>query len=294
MKTQRNIFLAFLLNLAFALFEFVGGLFTGSIAIASDAVHDLGDAVSIGLSWLLERKSRQTPDERYTYGYARFSVLGGLITTLILLVGSMTVSARAVYRLFHPTAIHYGGMIFLSAMGVCVNLLAAYITREGDSINQKAVNLHMLEDVLGWVVVFIGSIVMHFTGLWFLDPLMSIGVSLFLIFHAGKNLGRVLSLFLEKAPADLNSDVLRRQLLQIDGILDVHHIHIRSIDGVNHDAAMHIVTGADAHEMKHRVREALATLGIRHATLELEAPDEHCHHKSCPGVEAAEHHHHHH
>jgi cobalt-zinc-cadmium efflux system protein len=150
MKTEKNILLAFLLNLAFSLFEFLGGIFTGSVAILSDAVHDIGDAVSIGVSFFLERKAKRLPDATYTYGYARYSVLGGIITTLILLIGSLAVIYNAVNRLFHPTEIHYNGMILFAIVGVLVNFFAALLTREGNSLNQKAVNLHMLEDVLGW------------------------------------------------------------------------------------------------------------------------------------------------
>lgn len=149
MKTERNIFIAFLLNLSFSVFEFIGGIITGSVAIMSDAVHDIGDAASIGISFFLEKKSKGKPDEKYTYGYARYSVVGGLITTLILLLGSVMVIYNAVNRIIEPTEIDYTGMIIFAVVGVCVNFCAAIFTREGGSLNQKAVNLHMLEDVLG-------------------------------------------------------------------------------------------------------------------------------------------------
>lgn len=149
MKTEKNILIAFILNLAFSLFEFVGGLFTGSVAIISDAVHDLGDAASIGISYFLEKKSKKQPDEEYTYGYARYSVIGSVITTLILLFGSALVIYNAASRIISPAEINYDGMIIFAVVGVCVNLGAALFTHGGDSLNQKAVNLHMLEDVLG-------------------------------------------------------------------------------------------------------------------------------------------------
>jgi cobalt-zinc-cadmium efflux system protein len=159
MKTEKNILIAFVLNFAFSIFEFVGGIFTGSVAIISDAIHDIGDAASIGISYFLEKKSKQQPDAEYTYGYARYSVLGSLITTLILLVGSAVVIYNAIGRIIAPTEINYGGMILFAVVGVCVNFGAAFLTRDGHSLNQKAVNLHMLEDVLGWVVVLVGAVV---------------------------------------------------------------------------------------------------------------------------------------
>ena len=155
MKTQRNILIAFILNITFSIFEFVGGLLTNSVAILSDSDHDLGDAISIGISYFMDRKSKKKADNKYTYGYIRYSVLGGVITTTILLVGSILVIIGAVKRLFNPVEINYSGMIIFAVVGVILNFIAAYVTREGDSINQKAVNLHMLEDVLGWVIVLI-------------------------------------------------------------------------------------------------------------------------------------------
>ena len=296
MKTERNILTAFILNLLFSLFELIGGLFTGSVAIVSDSVHDLGDAVSIGLSYFLERKSKKQPDNRYTYGYLRFSVLGGIITTLILLFGSLAVIYGAILRLLNPISINYNGMIILSIIGALVNLLAAYFTSEGDSINQKAVNLHMLEDMLGWIVVLIGSIVMRFTDIAIIDPLMSIAVAVFILINAIKNLKETLDIFLEKIPENIDIDEIREHISEIEGVLDVHHIHIRTIDGHNNYATMHIVTNKDPYEIKHKVREELKEHGITHSTLELENENEHCHEQCCviEHNHSHSHHHHHH
>ena len=180
MKTERNILIAFILNLAFSIFEFVGGIITGSVAIMSDAVHDIGDAASIGVSYLLEKKGE------------KYSLIGAFITTLTLLIGSCVTIYNAIGRLIDPTQINYDGMIVFAIVGVCVNLCAAYFTREGDSLNQKAVNLHMLEDVLGWLVVLVGAVVMRFTDFSLLDPIMSIGVSAFILINAIRNLKEII------------------------------------------------------------------------------------------------------
>ncbi len=296
MKTERNILIAFLLNLAFSVFEFIGGVFTGSVAIISDAVHDMGDAASIGLSYFLEKKSRKQPDEIYTYGYARFSVIGSVITTLTLLLSSAVVIYNAVARILEPTAIHYDGMILFAIIGLCVNLGAAFITREGNSLNQKAVNLHMLEDVLGWAVVLVGAVIMRFTDLAVIDPLMSVGIALFIIVNSVRNLNEAVDLFLEKAPHSIDIKDLQKHVASIDGVLDVHHIHVWSMDGQNNYATMHIVTNADHHLIKDAVRQELAEHGIGHVTLELEAENEHCHAEHCHVEHTAHtgHHHHHH
>ncbi len=296
MKTQRNILVAFILNLAFSVFEFFGGIFTGSVAIVSDAVHDLGDAASIGASYILEKKSRRQPDGKYTYGYARYSVVGGVITTLILLFGSVMVIVNAVGRIINPVEINYNGMIIFAVIGALVNFAAALATRDGDSINQKAVNLHMLEDVLGWIVVLIGAVVMRFTDIRVIDPILSIGVAVFILVNAVQNLKEVLDVFLEKIPHGINIDEIKEHILEIDGVLGVHHIHIWSMDGQSNYATMHIVANGDPHEVKEAVREELLEHGIGHATLELEAEGEHCHEQHCHIEEKSHsgHHHHHH
>lgn len=296
MKTEKNILVAFILNLAFSVFEFIGGAVTGSVAIISDAVHDIGDAVSIGLSFFLERKSKKQPDETYTYGYARYSIIGSMITTVILLVGSAVVLFNAVSRLLYPVEINYNGMILFAVVGTAVNLCAAWFTKGGESLNQKAVNLHMLEDVLGWIVVLIGAVIMRFTDISFLDPLMSIGVALFIIVHAVGNLKEILDLFLMKVSRGMDCDEIKEHISGIDGVLDVHHLHLWSMDGHSNYATMHIVTDADAHAIKGKIREELKEHGIGHATLELETPGEHCHEEHCQ-VEyeyRGSHHHHHH
>lgn len=294
MKTEQNILIAFFLNLAFSIFEFAGGLFTGSVAIISDAVHDIGDALSIGISYFLEKKSRQQPDDRFTYGYARYSVLGGAITTLILLLGSVTVIYNAVGRIISPSPIHYNGMIIFALVGVCVNFGAAVLTRKGDSLNQKAVNLHMLEDVLGWLVVLVGAVVMRLTDFPLIDPIMSIGVAVFILVHAVRNLKQITDLLLEKTPRIIQVRDIKQHISELDGVINVHHLHIWSMDGRNHYATMHIVTDADPHEIKARVRQELREHGIGHVTLELEAEGEHCHEEICHVEFSAHAGHHHH
>ncbi len=281
MKTEKNIFIAFILNFAFSVFEFIGGIFTGSVAIVSDAIHDFGDAAGIGISYFLEKKSKKQPDEKHTYGYARYSVIGSVITTFIILFGSVTVIYNAIKRFINPTEINYNGMIVFAVVGVCVNFCAAYFTRDGNSLNQKAVNLHMLEDVLGWVVVLIGAIIMRFTDWLFIDPVMSVGVSVFIFINAVRNLREAIDLFLEKTPHGIDIKEIAEHISEIDGVIGVHHIHIWSMDGQSNYATMHVVTNSDLHKIKETIREELREHGINHATLELETEDEYCREKTC-------------
>lgn len=296
MKTEKNILVAFILNFAFSIFEFIGGALTGSVAIISDAVHDIGDALSIGISYFLERKSKKQPDEIYTYGYARYSVIGSLITTVVLLFGSLAVIYNAVIRILNPVEINYDGMIIFAIIGAAVNFIAAYFTKDGDSLNQKAVNLHMIEDVLGWIVVLIGAVIMRFTDLYIIDPVMSICVAVFIFINATKNLKQAAELFLEKIPSDIDIEEIKEHVLEIDGVCGVHHIHIWSMDGYNNYATMHVVTDENSVKIKKEIKEELKEHNIAHATLELETTDEHCDDEHCHVHynEICGHHHHHH
>jgi len=267
MKSERKILAAFLLNLLFSVFEFIGGIFTGSIAILSDAVHDIGDAASIGISYFLEKKSRKERDEKHTFGYARYSVLGGLVTTSILILGSCAVVYNAIRRIVCPVEIDYNGMIVVALIGAAVNFAAAYFTHGGHSVNQRAVNLHMLEDVLSWIVVLIGSLVMRFTDIRIIDPLMSLGVAFFILFNCLKNMKEIFDIFLEKTPESCDIKELKEHLLRIEGISDIKNLHLWTLDGNIHFAMMHVIS--ENPEVKEKVREELEEHGILNSVIEI-------------------------
>lgn len=301
MNTSRNILIAFVLNFAFSIFEFFGGIITGSVAIISDSIHDLGDALSIGLSFFLEKKSKRRPDEEYTYGYTRYSVLGCLITSLILLIGSIFVIINAVNHIFHPSTINYDGMIIFAIIGVVINFVAAHVTHGGNSLNQKAVNLHMMEDVMGWGVVLIGAAIMKFTNFSLLDPIMSIGVSVYILINAMKNIGEILELFLEKTPGRINIGKIKEELMKIDRIKDVHHLHVWSMDGIHNYATLHVVVSQideNLWELKNEVRGKMRECGVNHVTIEIESENEVCKERYCfvdtgrCGPRCCHHHHH--
>ncbi len=295
MKSEKKILFAFILNVAFSVFEFFGGIITGSVAILSDAVHDVGDALSIGISYFLEKKSHKEPDENFTFGYSRFSTLGALITTSILIIGSLGITIKAIEKILSPTIIDYNGMIIFALIGVLVNFCATLFTKGGTSLNQKAVNLHMLEDVFGWAVVLAGAIVMRFTDFALLDPILSLILALFIIINALKNAKEIINIFLEKAPCKTSKQEIVTAVKSIDGVIDTHHVHVWSLDEQNHFATLHVVTGADGNFIKKKVREHLFKLGITHTTIEIETPDEVCESPVCESnIHSHIHHHHSH
>lgn len=285
-KTERNILVAFVLNLAFAIFEFFGGAITGSVAIVSDAIHDFGDAVSIGVSYFLEKKSRKAANNRYTYGYVRYSIIGSAFTTLVLIVGSCFVLYNAIGRILSPVEINYDGMLIFAIVGVVINAAAAVATRRGDSLNQRAVNLHMLEDVAGWCVVLIGAIIMKFTNINVIDPIMSIVVATYICVNASKTFVDSIRLLSERSM--ISSDDVVEVVKNVDGVVNVHHVHVWNLDEKESCATMHVLVNANHAEVKKRIREVLKSIGINHSTLELESRWEVCAEREC-GVEVNTH-----
>ncbi len=289
MKSEKNILIAFLLNLFFSIFEIFGGLFTNSIAILSDSLHDFLDALSIGTSYILEKKSKKRANKVYTYGYSRYSVLGAFITTTMLLAGSSIMIYQAIIRLYNPIKLNYNGMFIIALIGLIINLIATYFTKDGNTLNEKSVNLHMLEDVFGWLVILVGSLVIKFTGILWFDSIMTILVSIYIFVHAIKNLKEVLDLFLLKRPSDIDTDKIKKYLLQIDGIKDVHHIHIWSLDGINNYATLLVICNTNVKDI---IREELKKHDINHVTIEIETEDELCSYRNCNNLSKVEHHHH--
>ena len=279
---DRKILIAFVLNVLFSAIEFIGGIVTGSVAIISDSIHDLGDALSIGMAYYLEKLSKKQPDNKYTYGYMRYSVLGSVLTTIILIVGSVLIIWNSVDRIYHPVIINYDGMMAFAVIGMLINLGAAFVTHGGSSLNQKAINLHMLEDVLGWVVVLVGAVVMKLTNISIIDPLMSIGVALFILINATRMLIQAIDLFMEKVPDEIDTEEIKEHLMNIHGVDDVHHLHIWSLDGQRNYATVHVATVYDDYrEVKQMVKKEMAKHGITHVTIEIELDDEVCTDKLC-------------
>ena len=272
---------AFFLNVTFTIIEFVGGLLTNSTAIMADAVHDLGDSLSIGVAWVLSKVSEKGSNNDFTYGYRRLSLLGALINGLVLIAGSVWVLSEAIPKLLQPEMPVVEGMLGLAILGVIVNGFAAYKLSHGKTLNEKVLNWHLLEDVLGWVAVLIVSIVLLFIDWPILDPALSIVFTLYIVFNVGKNLWSTTRLFLQAAPDKALSESLHRCLSSLDDVRSVHHLHLWSLDGEHHVLTAHLglqraLTLEQQLNLKRIIADRLSEFELAHTTIEFEFGEEAC------------------
>lgn len=265
--------------------ELLGAFFTNSVAIASNAIHDLSDSFSLGLSWYLERYSNKKRDRLFSFGYKRFSLLSALINCLVLIFGSMLVLRETLPRLWEPQPVHTRGMIYLALLGIAFNSYAAFKLHHGHSHNEKILSLHFLEDVLGWAAVLIVAIAVKLGNYAFLDALLSLSIAVFVIWNAGKRLKITLPIFLQSIPENLNLDLVEKKIRAHAGVLDVHGTHVWSLDGNHHVLSTHIVIPENLEleaikQLKIQIKQDLALFGIQDITLELEYRGEPC--ELCP------------
>jgi len=285
---KSNIGLAFFLNFFFTIIELIGGLLTNSIAIISDAVHDFGDSLSLGLAWYFQKLSKKGSTKQYSYGYKRFSLLGAIINCTVLIVGSIYILSEAIPRLFAPQETNAKGMFILAIFGIVVNGFAMLRTRKGTSINERVVSLHLLEDVLGWAAVLIGSVVIYFTGWTIIDPILSLLIACFVLFNVFKNIRLVLPILLQGMPPKIEQEIIIKKIKEIEKIANIHDLHIWSLDEDYHVLTVHIRLATtlpmeQLAELKTQIRAVLKNEKIAHATIEFEMPAEVCDYEDCGG-----------
>ncbi|MEM8765442.1 MAG: cation diffusion facilitator family transporter [Bacteroidota bacterium] len=276
-----NLRLAFFLNLGFTVLEFIGGLYVNSIAIISDAVHDLGDSLSLGTSWYLERKSKKRANTQFSYGYKRFSLLGALINSLVLIGGSIYVVYEAVGRILEPEYSDAQGMMVFAIIGVLVNGYAAWKVSKGKTMNEKVVSWHLLEDVLGWVAVLIVAIVLYFYDNPYLDPALSLLITLYILYNVVRRLRETLYLFLQGVPKEIDLEGIKSEILKMERVASLHNTHIWSQEGENHVFTTHVrLTNVKTIDQIIAVKEAIKNLlegyHFQHCTVETELEKEHC------------------
>jgi len=303
MKTKYAVWLAFFLNLSFAIVEFVAGGIFGSSAVLADSVHDLGDAIAIGISAFLESISNREEDSHYTLGYKRFSLLGAMVTAVILMTGSGMVILENMVKLFHPQPVNEEGLLWLGIIAISVNVLASLVIRKGQTKNESILSLHFLEDTLGWLVVILMAIVLRYTDWYILDPLLSLAISLFILSKAIPRFWSTLKIFLDAVPEGVDINQVKNDLEQLDNVASVNQLNLWTMDGLEKNAIVHVCLNQmeQMEVCKESIRDLLKERGFQNVTIEVDEDlaTHRSHKRNIEELEASQshghdHHHHHH
>ncbi|WP_454381986.1 cation diffusion facilitator family transporter [Streptococcus sp. Marseille-Q7156] len=272
MKAKYTVWLAFFLNLTYAIVEFIAGGVFGSSAVLADSVHDLGDAIAIGISAFLESISNREEDSHYTLGYKRFSLLGAMVTAVILMTGSVLVILENIAKIFHPQPVNDEGILWLGIIAIIINVLASLIVEKGKTKNESILSLHFLEDTLGWLAVILMAIILRFTDWYILDPLLSLAISLFILSKAIPRFWSTLNIFLDAVPEGVDIQKIRSDLEQLDHIASVNQLNLWTMDGLEKNAIIHVCLEHVKHMevCKESIRDLLKDCGFQNVTIEVD------------------------
>lgn len=276
-SSSENIGVAFLLNTFFTIVEFIGGIYTNSMAIMSDAVHDLGDSVSLGMAWYFQKISKKKATKTYSYGFRRFSLLGAIINSTILLIGSILVIIKSIPRIISPEVSDAKGMMWFAVLGIIINGVAVLKLRKGTSINERVVALHLFEDVLGWLAILAASIIMQFYEIPVLDPILSIAIACYVLYNVFKNGKESFVILLQGVPVKISVEDVKTKLLENETIIGIKDCHIWTMDGEYTVFSAHlivqnsVVLWEEVATLKADIRTLLHDeFQIEHVTLELD------------------------
>ena len=301
MKTKHAVWIAFFLNLSYAIVEFIAGGIFGSSAVLADSVHDLGDAIAIGISAFLESISNREEDSHYTLGYKRFSLLGAMVTAVILMTGSGMVILENMVKLFHPQPVNEEGLLWLGIIAISVNVLASLVIRKGQTKNESILSLHFLEDTLGWLAVILMAIVLRYTDWYILDPLLSLAISLFILSKAIPRFWSTLRIFLDAVPEGVDIKQVKNDLEQLDNVASINQLNLWTMDGLEKNAIVHVCLEHVKHMevCKESIRDLLKERGFQNVTIEVDEDlaTHRAHKRNIEELEASQSHghdHHHH
>lgn len=285
-RSSTNLRLAFLLNLGSAIAEVAIGLWANSLVILSQAVHDFSDTLSLALSWFFAHLSQQKRTSALSYGYKRYSMLSAVITSIVLLCGSFFILTESVRRILRPEHSDAQKMLVFAVIGILVNGIAVLRLKDGKTMNEKAAMWHLLDDVLGWIAVLIAGLVIHFKDIHILDPIFSIGITLYVLWNVVKNFRQSILILMQGVPQGFDVAHLEQIIAALPGIKAVHDTHVWTLDGEHHILTTHLVLKenldqAGISNAKLRAREIIEQSGIQHSTIEIELENEECKMKKC-------------
>jgi cobalt-zinc-cadmium efflux system protein len=288
-KREERVRFAAFVNLAFTIVEIVGGLWTNSLAILSDALHDFGDSVALLVSWLFERGAKRAPDARYTFGYQRLSLFSAIFAATVLVGGSIVIIIQAIPRFFNPEVVNAFGMVVLAFIGITFNGAGYFLLKRGESLNEKVLSWHLLEDVLGWIGILVGGLIIYFWKFYLIDPIITVALTVFILYNVARNLREAISILLQGVPKHINLEAVKQDIKAVDGVLDLHDIHIWSLEGETDVFSAHVVVDEETLEKrpqqaKQTIKGTLKKHHIEHSTIELEGKGQ------CTGVVCEERH----
>jgi cobalt-zinc-cadmium efflux system protein len=273
-REKRVRFAAFL-NVAFTVLEIAGGIWTNSLAILSDALHDFGDSVALLVSWIFERGARRQPDASRTFGYQRLSLFSALFSASILIGGSIVIIFQAIPRFFNPELVNAWGMVGIAVIGVIFNGAGFFLLKKGESLNEKVLSWHLLEDMLGWIGILVGGVIIYFWKIYLLDPILTVALTAFILYNVTKNLREAINILMQGVPKHINLEAVKQDILAIKGVIGLHDIHIWSLEGETDVFTAHVVldneTLRSPEPTKQTIKETLLKHHIEHSTIELES-----------------------
>jgi cobalt-zinc-cadmium efflux system protein len=289
LEREERVRLASFLNIAFTVLEVIGGFWTNSLAILSEALHDFGDSTALIVSWFFERGAKKSPDARYTFGYQRLSLFSALFSASILVGGSIVIIVQAIPRFLNPEPVNAFGMVGIAFIGVAFNGLGFFLLKKGESLNEKVLSWHLLEDVLGWIIILVGSAIIYIWNFYSIDPILTVALTTLILYNVAKNLREAISILLQGVPKHINYEAVKQDITAINGVIGIHDVHIWSLEGETDVFTAHVVLDDKAlreqpEEIKQSIKETLQTHHIEHSTIELESKN------SCSGMVCEERH----
>jgi cobalt-zinc-cadmium efflux system protein len=274
-EREKRVRFAAFMNFAFTIVEIIGGLWANSLAILSDALHDFGDSIALLVSWLFERGAKRAPDARHTFGYQRLSLFSAFFSAAVLVGGSIIIIFEAIPRFFNPETVNAFGMVGIAVIGITFNGAGYFLLKRGESLNEKVLSWHLLEDVLGWIGVFVGGIIIYFWKFYLIDPIITVALTAFILYNVAKNLREAINILLQGVPKHINLEEVKQDLKAIKGVLEIHDIHIWSLEGETDIFSAHVVVDDETLEKrpqqtKQTIKDTLEKHHIEHSTIELE------------------------
>lgn len=269
-----NVRVAFFLNLTFTIIEVIGGIISGSIAILADSLHDFADTLSLGAGWYFERKSEKKSSDKYSYGYARFSLLGALINATTLLLGSIFIIYKSITRIINPQMPDVYWMLGIAIIGILLNGFAVWKLKSGKSMNKQVMTIHLLEDAVGWVAVLIGSIILLFYNIPVIDPILAIVINVTVLIFVMSKLVNAIKIMLQRVPPNVNLPELRQKILCLGNVIKVEHLHVWSLNENKLVVSAHLITKGiadlkESEQLKEQVHQFFSDLETEHITIDI-------------------------